>query len=127
MKVRFSRATNSIERVREFYVQGLGLDILSEFSGHEGFDGIMLGKPGEEYHLEFTHQSGVIVAGAPCRENLIVFYVPNPQEWKKIVDRMEQHGFQAKASHNPFWDRNGKLFEDFEGYGVVIYNDSWDK
>ncbi len=30
---------------------------------------------------------------------------------EKIVNRMEQHGFQTKTPHNPFWDRKGKLFE----------------
>ena len=45
--------------VVEFYKDGVGLVELGRFDGHSGYDGVMLGLPGSDYHLEFTsHADG---------------------------------------------------------------------
>jgi hypothetical protein len=54
--LRVARATDRLEEVARFYLEGLGLNKLGSFENHEGFDGVMLGSPGAPYHLEFTHQ-----------------------------------------------------------------------
>ena len=43
---------------------------------HDGFDGVMLGHPGEQYHLEFTRKQGHEAGRAPTEDNLLVFYLP---------------------------------------------------
>jgi catechol 2,3-dioxygenase-like lactoylglutathione lyase family enzyme len=126
INVRIARATNDLQQALRFYRAGLGLEILGSFTDHAGFDGVMLGSITSPFlHFEFTHQRAVEVAPAPTRENLIVFYLPDPAEWAARVQRMIQHGFQPVAAHNPYWDDRGKTFEDFEGYRVVLFNGEW--
>lgn len=123
--LRVARATNDLDKVLRFYRDGLGLDVLGEFHDHQGFDGIMLGSVGAPYHLEFTRERGHSVAGAPTKENLIVFYIPDQTEWNAAVARMAAAGFVPCKSHNPYWDRGGTTYEDFEGYRVVLYHGTW--
>jgi hypothetical protein len=46
--VRVARATNRLAEVVQFYTAELGLPELDRFSGHAGYDGVMLGLPGPE-------------------------------------------------------------------------------
>src|SRR6185295_12750550 len=73
--LRVARATDRLDEVVRFYVEGLGFDQLGSFENHEGFDGVMVGVPGATYHLEFTHQPGHAVGKAPTEENLLIFYL----------------------------------------------------
>jgi prolyl oligopeptidase len=109
------------------YVMGLGFEVLSEFCDHEGFDGVILGHPKHPYHLEFTHHNGTIVGGAPTKDNLIIFYVPDRESWLRCCSRMIAAGFKEVISYNEFWDRVGKTFEDVDNYRVVIQNGTWSK
>jgi hypothetical protein len=123
--LRVARATDRTEDVVRFYVVGLGLDKLGSFEDHEDFDGVMVGTPGAPYHLEFTHQRGHIVGGAPSKENLLIFYLPDDGEWRLAVDRMKDAGYTPVPSLNPYWDRSGRTFEDPDGYRVVLQNRAW--
>ena len=123
--LRVARATDRLEEVVRFYVEGLGLDKLGSFEDHEGFDGVMVGTPGAPYHLEFTRQRGHVVGNAPTKENLLVFYLPDKGEWRSAVDRMEAAGYQSVPSLNPYWDRHGRTFADPDGYRVVLQNAAW--
>src|SRR5262245_1486276 len=44
--LRAARQTGDLDAVVRFYRDGLGLDVLYEFHGHDGFDGVMLGREG---------------------------------------------------------------------------------
>ena len=123
--LRVARPTDRLDDVIRFYVVGLGLDQLGSFLDHDGFDGVMVGAPGASYHLEFTHQRGHIVGGAPTKDNLLVFYLPDEGEWQSAVDRMEAAGHGPVPSLNPYWDRSGRTFEDPDGYRVVLQNAAW--
>ncbi|MCC5634095.1 VOC family protein [Nostoc sphaeroides CHAB 2801] len=125
--LRVARPTDKLDEVVRFYTQGLGLQILGSFENHEGgFDGVMIGIPGVPYHLEFTHQRGHYVGRAPTPDNLIVFYLPNHQEWQQVVEQMKATGYEPIPSYNPYWDKNGVTFEDPDGYRVVLQNAAWD-
>lgn len=41
--LRVARPTDHLNEILRFYRDGLGLDVLYEFTDHEGFDGVMLG------------------------------------------------------------------------------------
>jgi hypothetical protein len=71
--VRIARPTDQLDKVVRFYTKGLGLKILYHFEEHAGFDGVMVGIPGELYHFEFTQQREYFVGRAPAQDNLIVF------------------------------------------------------
>jgi len=106
-------------------VEGLGLAPLGSFEDHEGFDGVMLGIPGVPYHLEFTRKRGHSAGRAPTQDNLLVFYLPDRQEWLDGVSRMLAAGYAPVPSFNPYWDRTGRTFEDPDGYRVVLQNEAW--
>src|SRR5438552_11675258 len=100
MQVRFARATDRLEEALRFYRDGLGLEVLGSFVNHDGFDGVMLGRRGESWHLELTHQRGTVVGRAPSAENLIVLYFPVEAAWHAAVARMLAQGFEPAAAHN---------------------------
>jgi len=72
----------------------------------------MVGVPGAPYHLEFTRQHEHRAGRAPTQDNLLVFYLPDEQEWQAAVDRMVAAGYSPVPSLNPYWDRTGRTFED---------------
>ncbi len=123
--LRVARPTDDLDAVVRFYREGLGFDVLNEFRDHDGFDGVMLGRAGAAYHLEFTRKSGHAAGSAPTEDNLLVFYLPDEAEWRAAVGRMERAGYAAVAAFNPYWDRHGRTFEDPDGYRVVMQNAAW--
>jgi hypothetical protein len=124
-KFRVARPTDHLEEVVRFYRDGLGLCELGSFADHDGFDGIMLGEPSAPYHLEFTRCRGHAAGRAPTQDNLLVFYLPDKEEWLASVNRMRNCGYEPVSSFNPYWDRHGRTFEDPDGYRVVLQNAGW--
>ena len=123
--LRVARPTNDLASVIRFYRDGLGLQELFRFDGHDGFDGVMLGQPGDPYHFEFTHAHGHDAGRAPTADNLVVFYMPDRDAWEAAIQRMKSQGYATVPSFNPYWDRQGVTFEDCDGYRVVLQNADW--
>ena len=92
--LRVARPTDNLRQVADMYREGLGFEVLGTFEDHDGFDGVILGAPGAEYHLEFTHHGGRTVGKAPTEDHLLVFYLPDSQEWSNACDRMLRAGFR---------------------------------
>ena len=118
-KLRVARPTDQLEEVVRFYSAGIGLDILASFEDHDGVDGVMLGLAGMPYHLEFTRQRGHAAGRAPTLDNLLVFYLPDMNDWNAAIKRMTDAGYRAVTSFNPYWDRHGQTFEDPDGYLIT--------
>src|SRR4051812_16082843 len=123
--LRIARPTDDLDALLRFYRDGLGLELLYRFEDHDGFDGMMLGRPGAPYHFEFTRAKGHVAGRAPTQDNLVVFYIADEGRWMSAVARMADAGFQAVASFNPYWDRHGRTFEDPDGYRVVLQLGAW--
>jgi catechol 2,3-dioxygenase-like lactoylglutathione lyase family enzyme len=123
--LRVARASDDLDALVRFYEAGLGLTVLHRFQDHDGFDGVMLGLPGAPYHLEFTKARGDTVGRAPTAENLLVFYLPDTDDWRGAVQRMRDAGHAPVPAFNPYWDRQGVTFEDPDGYRVVLQNAAW--
>ena len=123
--LRVARPSDDLAAVTRFYRDGLGFTVLTDFSGHDGFDGVMLGHAGAGYHLEFTRRDGHAAGRAPTEDNLLVFYLPDRDKWLAAVARLEDQGWPAVKAFNPYWDRNGRTFEDPDGYRVVLQNAGW--
>ena len=126
-RLRVARPSDDLEPVVKFYRDGLGFDVLYEFRDHDGFDGVMLGRSGTPWHLEFTLKAGHRAGRAPTEDNLLVFYLPDRADWLAAVARMKAAGHHPVRAFNPYWDRNGVTFEDPDGYRVVLQNDGWDE
>ena len=123
--LRIARPSDDLEALLRFYQNGLGLSLLYRFENHDGFDGIMLGQEGVPYHFEFTRAHGHVAGKAPTQENLLVFYIPDASEWEAAVQRMDEAGFPPVSAFNPYWDREGRTFEDPDGYRIVLQRSSW--
>jgi hypothetical protein len=138
--LRIARPTPSIHALLPFYIDGLGFTLLSSFQDHCGFDGAIIGHPSLPYHLEFTTQHGHEHEGrAPTRDNLLVFYLPDKEQWKAAVMRMEGLGFEKVKSENPWWEggketggngpdgTEGRTYEDADSWRVVLFHGEWKK
>lgn len=125
LTLRVARPTDRLETIAAMYRKGLGLEELGSFHDHEGFDGVMLGRPDITWHLEFTHRRGHEAGGQPSPEHLLVVYEPDPDLWARTCHQMVSAGFQPVAALNPYWDRNGRTFVDVDGYRIVICRRGW--
>jgi len=125
--MRVARPTDNLAAIAEMYAKGLGFDVLAEFEDHRGFDGVILGHPKQTYHIEFTFQRGHKVGKAPSRDHLLVFYVPDKNDWEAGCAQLISAGFREMPSYNPYWDLHGRTFEDIDGYRVVLQNAAWTK
>jgi catechol 2,3-dioxygenase-like lactoylglutathione lyase family enzyme len=123
--LRIARPVSDLELSAEMYKHGLGLQELGRFEDHDGFDGRMLGTAGAGFHFEFTRCRPHPVRPAATAEDLLVFYVPDPDAWSARCAAMLAAGFRAVPSFNPYWQRSGRTFEDHDGYRVVIERDDW--
>jgi hypothetical protein len=123
--MRVVRPTDNLATIAEMYAKGLGFDVLAEFEDHRGFDGVILGHPKQPYHIEFTSQRGHKVGKAPTRDHLLVFYIPDKNDWEAGCEQVISAGFREAQSYNPYWDLQGRTFEDIDGYRVVLQNAAW--
>jgi len=125
IQIRIARPVSCLKRSAAMYADALGFVEIGRFEDHAGFDGIMLGKPGANYHFEFTYCRHHPVVPTPTPEDLVVFYVPAEDEWLRVCDLVLKVGFVEAASFNPYWQVGGRTFEDPDGYRVVIQRASW--
>ena len=123
--LRVARPTDNLPALLRFYGEGLGPEQLVAFRYHNGFDGVMLGRPQAPYHLDFSHQPGHGAGRAPTADNLLVLYLPDAAHWQAAVQRREAAGFAAAPAHNPYWDHLGRTFEAPDGYRVVLQQAKW--
>jgi catechol 2,3-dioxygenase-like lactoylglutathione lyase family enzyme len=123
--LRVARPSDNLPEILKFYRDGLGFELIDSFEGHHGFDGVMLGHAHLSYHLEFTHHRGHPVGKVRTQENLLVFYLPEEDEWQQAVDRMIRNGYEPVTPYNPYWDVQGKTFEDADGCRVVLQRAAW--
>ena len=121
MTFRFARHTNNLEKIKTFYTSVLGLEILGGFENHNDYDGIFIGKPNENWHLEFT-QTNDIVSHTFDEDDLLVFYPNSQQEYDFVLDRIQKLNLNFIQAKNPYWKDNGKMILDPDGYRIVISN-----
>ncbi|WP_026705986.1 VOC family protein [Flavobacterium soli] len=121
MTFRFARHTNNLEQLKSFYINVLGFDLLGGFENHSGYDGIFIGKSNENWHLEFT-KSDEAVAFNFSEEDILVFYPNTKLEFEVIHDKLLANKIEFIEARNPYWNENGKMILDPDGYRVVISN-----
>ena len=121
-QVRVARPTNQLQRVVQFYRDGIGLQVIDSFEDHQGYSGVMLGLPGHTYHLEFTQHVHATSSQAPGRDNLLVFYIPDKSAIEQVVARLKALSYSPVAPENPYWEQHGVTIEDPECWRVVLMN-----
>lgn len=121
VQVRIARPTDQLEKVVTFYRDLLGLPELYRFSGHAGYDGVMVGLPGAGHHLEFTSHEDGSPGQAPSAENLLVLYFSGESAMRPVVQRLGAAGHEPVPAENPYWQENGGItFEDPDKWRVVL-------
>ena len=83
MKFRVARHTEDLEPMIRFYPDVLGLAIIRESKGHDGYDGVFLGREGVDWHLEFT-TSIDRPDHEPDEDDLLVFYVESGEKYVEL-------------------------------------------
>lgn len=120
IRVRFARPTDRLDEVVRFYRDGLGLTELGRFEGHHGYDGVLLGLPGSEYHLEFTAHAYGSPCPAPTPDNLLVLYVESESAASVVAARLSELGYPDVEPENPYWDGRSLTIADPDGWRVVL-------
>jgi extradiol dioxygenase family protein len=121
MKFRFARHTNDLDKLKLFYTNILGFEVLGSFENHNNYDGIFLGKQNLDWHLEFT-QTDEIVAFNFNEDDILVFYPETIVEYDVLIENISKNNINIITSKNPFWNTNGKMILDTDGYRIVISN-----
>ena len=122
LQIRIARPVTNLNRAKTMYCAGLDLRVIGRFDDHAGFDGVMLGRAGLQYHFEFTTCRNHPVMPNPTTEDLTVFYIADAAEWQRASAQMLAAGFEPVASNNPYWDVHGRTFQDPDGYRTVLQN-----
>ncbi len=92
---------------------------MAQFKGHANYDGVFLGLPGADWHLEFT-VSDTEPNHLPDDDDLLVFYAETVAEFNIIKEKFIAEKIKPVTPKNPYWKKNGITFEDPEGYRIVI-------
>jgi hypothetical protein len=121
-QIRIARPTDQLKNIESFYCEGVGLKKIGYFEGHEGYDGIMIGLPDSNYHLEFTQHKDGSPCPAPTKDNLLVFYIPENKTIEEIANRLKAMGYDSVSPENPYWEKSGVTFEDPDCWRIVLMN-----
>jgi hypothetical protein len=119
MTFRFARHTNNLEQIKSFYIDVLGFQLLGGFENHNGYDGIFIGKSSENWHLEFT-KSEEIVHFDFNEDDVLVFYPNSKIEFDFIMNKIQSTKIEFIKAKNSYWNENGKMVIDPDGYRIII-------
>jgi len=123
--LRIARPVTDITKSAKMYCQGLGLEQIASFTDHDGFSGVMLGITGLTCHIEFTQCHTHPVLPSPSAEDLLVFYLPDQEQWTWSCHKMVEAGFIEVEAFNKYWDVKGITYADNDGYRIVLQNTTW--
>ena len=99
------------------------MELLGGFENHDGYNGAFIGKPGENWHLEFT-QSEAEPNHTFDDDDILVFYPNTKLEFELIKENLNFHQVEFSKAKNPYWNdlevSGGIMFLDPEGFRIVI-------
>lgn len=119
MTFRYARHTYNLKALEKFYTEIVGLEKLGGFENHSSYDGIFLGNPAENWHLEFTSSDEVPVHQFD-EDDALVFYLENEKQFTQIKERISLHKISLEKAKNPYWQENGIQVSDPDGYKVIF-------
>lgn len=122
-RLRVARPTDRLAAVTAFYRDVIGLPVIGGWTDdgtHAGYDGVMIGLPGWDMHLEFTQHRDGSPCPAPTRDNLLVLYVDDRPALEAVAAAIQARGGRPVTAENPYWHPRAVCFEDPDGWGVVF-------
>jgi catechol 2,3-dioxygenase-like lactoylglutathione lyase family enzyme len=124
-QLRIARPTNHLAATKAFYVDAVGLAVLTEWDNHEGYDGAVLAIGDATRQLELLQHADA--HPSPSSEDQIVLYLGSSDKVHALASRITDAGHIAKTSPNPYWERVGAVcFVDPDGYWLVLSPSAWD-
>lgn len=119
MHLRVARHTNNLKAIENFYINILGFERLGGFQNHNNYDGVFIGKTGLGWHFEFT-KSETKANHIFDEDDIIVLYPSTISEHKTLINTILKNNISIIEAVNPYWNENGKMFLDPDGYRIVI-------
>lgn len=123
MKLRIARHTDDLEKIKSFYIAILGFELLGGFENHANYDGVFIGKPGLDWHFEFT-KSNEKANHHFDEDDILVLYPQTILEYNNLLHRIAAANVSIVLSKNPYWNTpevsGGKMFLDPDGFRIVI-------
>lgn len=119
MRLRVARHTKDLDKIIHFYTQLINLEILGSFQNHDGYDGIFIGLPDADWHLEFTVSKEEPIHQFD-EDDLLVFYFNSIEDLNLVQSKLDVENCQQKPSKNPYWNENGFLYKDPDGFGIIL-------
>jgi catechol 2,3-dioxygenase-like lactoylglutathione lyase family enzyme len=124
--LRIARPSHDLQAAEQFWVDGLGLDVLfrTDHPADGGHSLLMVGWPGAAWHLELVGDPDGTTPARPTEEDLLVLYLGGAVD-EDVVHRLINAGGTRVAARNPYWDRWGVTIADPDGYRLVLCSRSW--
>ncbi|SHH42372.1 VOC family protein [Flavobacterium johnsoniae] len=119
MFLRVARHTNDLKKIEDFYVNILGFELLGGFDNHNNYDGIFIGKSGLDWHFEFT-QSNTKAKHSFDEDDITVLYPKSILDYNELIKKISHENIETIAAVNPFWNENGTMIQDPDGYRIII-------
>jgi catechol 2,3-dioxygenase-like lactoylglutathione lyase family enzyme len=119
--LRVARPTKDFPGAITFWTRVVGLEILTQFEDHDGYNGAILGHSQTPWELEITHHSSGLPLPSPTDEDIIVLYADRHSA-DEIINRLLQAGHLPIEHPNPYWRTMGaSVHTDPDGYTLIIY------
>jgi hypothetical protein len=119
MFLRVARHTNNLEKIEDFYVNILDFERLGCFQNHNNYDGVFIGKTGLDWHFEFT-QSETKANHKFDEDDIIVLYPDTIRKYNMLLESLLENDIPRITAINLYWNENGQMFQDPDGYRIVI-------
>lgn len=119
MFLRVARHTNDLKKIEDFYINILGFELLGGFDNHNNYDGIFIGKSGLDWHFEFT-QSNTKAKHSFDEDDITVLYPKSILDYNELIKKISHQNIETIAAVNPFWNENGTMIQDPDGYRIII-------
>ena len=119
MRFRYARHTPNLDRITKFYTEIIGLSKLGDFQNHSHYDGVFLGFANSDWHLEFT-SSNEKPQSYFDEDDALVFYFSSKDELEQKRSFLKRNGINTLKPKNPYWEENGIMIQDPDGYKVIF-------
>lgn len=119
MNFRYARHTNDLNKIEKFYTEIIGLEKLGNFENHENYNGLFLGFPNQDWHLEFT-TSNDNTKSKFDEDDILVFYLNSEYEIEEIKNRIIKNKISIEKSKNPYWNKYGIQISDPDNYKIIF-------
>ena len=120
-RMRVARPTADLDGAIAFWTRVVGFELLSRFTGHDGYDGAILGNSETRWELEVTQHSSGFPLPSPTEEDILALYLSRSVA-EAITDRLRQAGHLPHDHQNPYWKKVGaSVHLDPDGYTLVVF------